>query len=89
METFAAKYPGVVYGFGQSGLWKDWAGAAVPGSTALGFSDANPDNLNTHLSYYGAAYIAPYLCAAFERWGFFDSPPHVDFPSVFRAPGSA
>ena len=83
MDAFAAKHPGTVYGFAQSGLWRDSAGAAVPNTRFSAFREVTSGN--THLSYLGAFYLAPYLCGAFERWGFFGGEPAAGFPAVFRA----
>lgn len=64
LAAFAARHPGVVYVFAQSGLWRDTA--AVPGTLTPATFD------HSHLSKEGALYLTPYLCGAFERWGFFD-----------------
>ena len=39
----------------------------VPGTDVVAFADSH------HLSRAGSAYLAPYLCSQFERWGFFGS----------------
>jgi len=69
MERFAAQHAGHVYVFAQTALWRRAAtGAAVPGTRRLAFMDQH------HLNNVGALYLSPYLCDAFERWGFFDGP---------------
>lgn len=73
METairrFAKRHRGVVYSFEQLDLWLDAQGHGsniIPGTTTNGYADGH------HLSKEGSLYLAPYICAAFDGWGFFD-----------------
>ena len=54
---------------GQLDLWLDGSGGGsnlVPGTTTNGYMDEH------HLTTEGGLYLWPYLCAAFDDWGFFD-----------------
>ena len=69
LRAFEAEDPTTVHVFDQYDLWLDRDGKGshlIPGTLTNGYLDQN------HLAPDGALYLAPYLCHAFEEWGFFD-----------------
>lgn len=61
------EFRGVVHVFDALELFmQDGRGSnLVPGTSTNAYADFD------HLSIEGAEYLAPYICSAFERWGFF------------------
>eukprot|EP00966_Prymnesium_polylepis_P206147 4776617-Prymnesium_polylepis.1 len=51
----------------------------VPGTRTRGYTDKD------HLNEHGALYLAPYICAAFDGWGFFAPPPRNSTATTTRA----
>lgn len=68
LGRLAAQHPGTVYVFDQLDLWLVGGRGShlVPGTLATGYLDTD------HLSTWGSMYLWPYVCAAFDEWGFFD-----------------
>ena len=61
-------HPGVVHVFGLLDLFmvNGRGSNLIPGTSVNGYMD------HDHLNYNGGVYAAAFLCAAFERWGFFN-----------------
>lgn len=69
MQAFADEHHDVVHFFPQLDLWltPDGQGSnLIPGTRTNGYVDQG------HVNRQGSLYLWPFLCDAFERWGFFD-----------------
>ena len=66
-NTLHEEYPDTVFVFNQLELWmaNGRGSNLIPGTMTNGFMDWE------HLVPEGALYLWPYLCAAFNEWGFF------------------
>jgi len=76
VKDFARAYEGTFHIFDQTldlFMVNGHGSNLVPGTSTNAYYDE--DHLNTD----GALYLAPYICAAFDEWGFF-TPRPADFP---------
>uniref|UniRef100_A0A7S4IWY8 SGNH domain-containing protein n=1 Tax=Prymnesium polylepis TaxID=72548 RepID=A0A7S4IWY8_9EUKA len=81
LVNFANEFPDTVYAFDQTAdlLMQNGQGSnLIPGTRTNAYADFD------HISHEGALYLAPYLCAAFDSWGFYAPVDSSPAPAPWR-----